>query len=89
MKQRIVRKLRGKAGESIAETLIALLISALAMIMLAGAIGAASDIIKRSNTAAEAHYTLEADRVASMTKPDSPLISALISSYPTSSPDPG
>ena len=88
MKQRIMHKLRGKTGESIAETLIALLISALALIMLAGAIGAASDIITRSNTAVNQHYDADATRVNSTSKPDSPLISALESSYPTSTTPP-
>ncbi len=76
MKQRIMRKLRGRAGESIAETMIALLISALALIMLAGAIGKASDIIKQSNTAVSEHYDADATKAWSTMAP-SPLIDAL------------
>lgn len=48
MKKRIAAKLRGRAGESIAETLIALLISALALVMLAGAISSAANMITKS-----------------------------------------
>lgn len=51
MKKRIAAKLRGRAGESIAETLVAVLISALALVMLAGAISAAANVITRSRTA--------------------------------------
>lgn len=56
MKKRITARLRSKAGESIAETLVALLISALALVMLAGAISSAARIIKESNVAAENMY---------------------------------
>lgn len=48
MKKRLLAKLRGRAGESIAETLIALLISALALVMLAGAISSAANIVRTS-----------------------------------------
>ena len=75
MKQRIMRKLRGKAGETIAETLLATLISALALIMLAGAIGAASDIITRSNAVVKEHYVADADRARETAT--SPLITKL------------
>lgn len=79
MKQRIMGKLRGRAGESLAETLMALLISALALIMLAGAIGKASDIIKHSNTAVNAHYEADAERAKQPVT--SALITALELSY--------
>lgn len=57
MKRMIVRKLRGRSGESIAETLIALLISAAALLMLAGAISSAAHMIGESNTAMKKHYS--------------------------------
>ena len=49
-------KLHSQAGESIAETLIALLISSLALIMLAGAISASVRVIERSKSAIEEYY---------------------------------
>ena len=51
MMKRIRAKLRGRAGESLAETLIATLIAALALTMLAGAIGSAARIINTSRDA--------------------------------------
>ena len=57
MKKRIMAKLRSQAGESIAETLVATLIAALALLMLAGAVSSASNIITRSNDAMNDYYT--------------------------------
>ena len=57
LKQRIAAKLRGRSGESIAETLVALLISALALMMLAGAVGAAANVITKSKTAMNTYNT--------------------------------
>lgn len=62
MKQWIKRKLHSRAGESIGETLVAVLISALALVILAGAIGAATRIVTRSNAAVKTHYDADADR---------------------------
>lgn len=62
MRQWIKHKLHSKAGESIGETLIAVLISALALLILAGAIGAATRIMTRSNAAVKTHYDADADR---------------------------
>ena len=56
MNRQIGKKLHSRAGETIAETLIALLISALALVMLAGAIGTASKIITRSEIQMQAYY---------------------------------
>ena len=56
MKQKIAAKLRSCTGESIAETLIATLIAALALVMLAGAIGSAARIISDSNVAMNEYY---------------------------------
>ena len=52
----MLKKLRSTAGESIGETLVALLISALALVMLAGAVSSASNIITRSNDAMNDYY---------------------------------
>lgn len=52
----IAGKLRRRAGESIAETLIALLISALALTMLAGAISTVGGIVNTSNQKMKEYY---------------------------------
>lgn len=57
MRRRIQSKIRSRAGESIGETLIALLISALALMMLAGAISSAARIVMRNKSAMEEYYT--------------------------------
>jgi len=54
--KKTLKKLRSRAGESIGETLIALLISALALLMLAGAVSSASRIVTRNKTAMEDYY---------------------------------
>lgn len=51
MKKRILKKLRAKAGETLAETLVSTLIAALALMMLAGAISAANSAITGSRRA--------------------------------------
>lgn len=51
-----VNKFRSNAGESISETLIALLISALALIMLAGAVTTASRIVTVSRDKLDEYY---------------------------------
>lgn len=50
-------KLRSKAGETISETLVALLIAALALVMLAGAIYSAKNIIDNSRTKFSEYYS--------------------------------
>ena len=49
-------KLRSNAGESIGETLVALLISALALVMLAGAISSTANMITTSDTKMGEYY---------------------------------
>lgn len=56
MKQRILRKLSSNAGESIGETLVALLISALALMMLAGAVTSAMRVVTRSKRSMDEYY---------------------------------
>lgn len=53
----MLKKLRSKAGETIAETLIGLLISALALTMLAGAISTAANLITKSETVMKQYYS--------------------------------
>ena len=68
MMEKISRKLRGKTGESIGETLIALLISSLALMMLAGAVSSAGTIVQKSKAAFNDYYTKN-NAVADQTAP--------------------
>lgn len=45
-----MKKLKNRRGETLAETLVAMLIATLAMMILAGAIGTASNLVARSRT---------------------------------------
>lgn len=56
MKDGIIKKIKNNAGETIGETLIALLIAALALTMLAGALSSATSIILRGKTAMQEYY---------------------------------
>jgi len=56
MMKRASRKLKSRAGESIGETLVALLISALALVMLAGAISATGRMITTSDKQMGKYY---------------------------------
>jgi len=55
-----LRKLHSKAGETIAETLVALLISALALVMLAGAISTTAKVITKSDDVMTNYYAGDA-----------------------------
>ena len=56
MRKRMAARLRSRAGETIAETLVALLISSLALLMLAGAITAANRMVTRSRDKLAEYY---------------------------------
>lgn len=56
MMRRIKGKLSSHAGESIAETLFALLISSLALIMLAGAVSSAMRVVTGSKEKIDVYY---------------------------------
>ena len=56
MKHRIKKKLASQAGESIGETLVALLISALALVMLAGAVSAGMRVVTNSKDKMDEYY---------------------------------
>lgn len=58
LKRMIRGKLRSRAGESIAETLVALLISALALVMLAGVISASTRIVTSSREKLNKYYSV-------------------------------
>ena len=51
------KKLKSQTGESIGETLVSLLIAALALVMLAGAISASSGVIMKGRNKLNAYYT--------------------------------
>lgn len=59
MKGRITAKLKSISGESLGETLISLVIAALALLMLAGAISAATNVIMRSKEAMNDYYSAD------------------------------
>lgn len=56
----IRRKLRSNRGETIGETLVALLISALALVMLAGAISSTANMINTSDKKMGVYYSKDA-----------------------------
>lgn len=56
MKDRIVKTICSQAGESIAETLIALLVSSLALVMLAGAISAGASVVEKGRDTLKHYY---------------------------------
>ncbi len=58
MNKNILNKLKSNSGESIAETLVAVLISALALLMLAGTINTASNLITKSQNTLKDYYQL-------------------------------
>ena len=66
MSHRIAGKLKSNSGESIAETLVAVLIAAFALLMLAGTINTASNLITSSKAKLKAYYE-ENNRLASGT----------------------
>ena len=55
--EKIRKKLKNQAGESLAETLVSLLIAALALVMLAGAISSASGVIIKSRDKLDKYYS--------------------------------
>ena len=73
VKRQIRAKLHSQAGESIGETLIALLISALALVMLAGAISSAANVITRSNTQMSKYYQGDNDLAEHTTTKKGPI----------------
>ena len=57
--KRGLKKLKSRAGESIAETLVALLISALALLMLAGAVSSAARVVTGSSNKLKEYYAAD------------------------------
>ena len=56
MGNKVRNKLRSTSGESIAETLVAVLISAFALLMLAGTVNSASNLITKSQDSLKTYY---------------------------------
>ena len=54
---RLLSKLRSRAGETISETMISVLVAALATVMLAGAVSAASNNIAKSRDKMDTYYS--------------------------------
>ena len=54
--KKLLHKLRGQAGESLAETLMAVLVITLALTILAGMIGAAGNMVKTSEAKMNEYY---------------------------------
>lgn len=57
MIRKSLEKLKNHSGESIAETLVAMLISTLALLVLAGAITTATNLISKSSTSLDEYYS--------------------------------
>lgn len=62
MRNKIKRKLNSRAGESISETLVSLLIASLALVMLAGTLTASSGMITKSRAKMKAYYDANEDK---------------------------
>ena len=60
MKKKIKARLRSQAGETLAETLLALLVASLALVMLAGALSAAGSMIATSKRGMENYLAADA-----------------------------
>ena len=54
--RKILKKISSRAGETIGETLVALLIASFALVMLAGAISTSTGIIMRSSKLIDNYY---------------------------------
>lgn len=61
MNNRFIAKLKSRAGETIGETLLALLISSLALVMLAGAISASANMVNASSAKMTEYYQQDAE----------------------------
>lgn len=56
MMEKLIKKLHSRAGESIAETLVAVLIAALSLTLLAGAISTSTSVIKKTREKLSDYY---------------------------------
>lgn len=63
MREKLKRKLRSRSGETIAEVLIALLVSTIALVLLAGMLTSSTNIILRSTRAITSYYEASNDKL--------------------------
>lgn len=63
----MINKLKSTSGESIAETLVAVLIAAFALLMLAGSVNTSSNLITQSQGKLEEYYSENNDLVTKNT----------------------
>ncbi len=70
MKKKVLKKLKSRGGETLAEVLIALLISALALTMLAGMVSVSGNLVLNSMDRMEEYVAAEND-IVSYTASDS------------------
>ena len=68
LKKKLTAKLKGNAGESLGEVLIALLIAALALVMLASVIDTSARIITRSKATMKDYYDASDELVQQQAK---------------------
>jgi hypothetical protein len=64
--KKALAKLKNKSGETIAEVLVALLVSSLGLVMLASMINASTNIIAKSRSLMEEYYTEKAETIGSV-----------------------
>ena len=64
--KKTMQKLRSRAGMTIGETLVSMLVAALALTMLAGSMAAVSKVIERGRTGVNTYYD-EVEEMVSMT----------------------
>ena len=65
LRAKVNNKLKSNSGESLTETLVALLIAALAVAMLAGAVAAASSMVLKTRDKLDSYYN-QNDKVVQM-----------------------
>ena len=73
MKTNIMKKLRSRAGETITETLLSVLIGALALVMLAGAVSTASRVITTSRDKLNKYYDTTETVINKVYRDESPI----------------
>ena len=67
---KLKKKIRNRSGESIGETLVALLVAALALVMLAGAMTTALGVVERSREKLNQYY-VSAENLVNRTSAES------------------
>lgn len=65
--KKLLKKIKNRSGETIGETLVALLIASLALIMLAAAISTSTGIITKSSKKIDAYFEDSNDKLVKMT----------------------